>query len=476
VRSLAENYVKKEELLKAIKSEAVDYPDYEVVDVKEPKLYKEIFPWDLPPKAVWDGIVVPMEIPDEIWISDTTFRDGQQAMEQPYTVEQIIKIYGFLNKISGPNRKINFTECFLYTSRDKEAVERLKQLGYNNPRITGWIRASKEDLKAVKEAKLEETGMLTSISDYHIFYKFKGLSRSQVIEKYLEVVEEGLKAGIAMRAHVEDCTRADVLGVVVPFARKLMKLAEKYDLPVKIRVPDTLGVGLPWPTAALPRSIPKIMWVLRHLAGVPSKWLEFHGHNDLHFGVVNATAAWLYGAASNSTTLFGIGERAGNVPLEAMVFIYASIKGGFDGMDTKAITEAAKYYERELRYKIPPYYPIVGKNFNITRAGIHADGTLKNVEMYLPFDTEKLLGVPPGVGITPYSGIAGVAFWVNYYFSLKGSERVDKTTPGVAKIFEEVSKKFEEGSLSISDEEMLELVKKHLPEIWEKYGGRAPLR
>ncbi|RLE48593.1 MAG: 2-isopropylmalate synthase, partial [Candidatus Methanomethylicota archaeon] len=349
---LGESYVKKEELLKAIKDEAIDYPDYEVVDVKEPKLYRNTFPWELPPKVTWDGIMVSMEIPDDIWISDTTFRDGQQAREQPYTVEQVVKIYSFLNRISGPNRKINFTECFLYTSRDKEAVEKLRQLGYNNPRITGWIRASKEDLKAVKEAKLEETGMLTSISDYHIFYKFKGLSRSQVIEKYLEVVEEGLKAGIAMRAHIEDCTRADVLGVVVPFARKLMKLAEKYRLPVKIRVPDTLGVGLPWPNAALPRSIPKIMWVLRHLAGVPSTWLEFHGHNDLHFGVVNATAAWLYGAASNSTTLFGIGERAGNVPLEAMVFMYASIKGSFDGMDTKAITEVARYYEKELNYKL----------------------------------------------------------------------------------------------------------------------------
>lgn len=449
--------------------------DYEVIDVPEPKLYKSVFPWDLPPRIVWDGVVVPMEVPNEIWLSDTTFRDGQQARE-PYTIEQYVKIYEYLHRISGPRRKVDFTECFLYTARDKRAIEELRGLGLDNPRVTGWIRASEEDLKEVKEARLEETGMLASISDYHIFYKFKGLSRSQVIQKYLEVVEEGLRSGIAMRAHVEDCTRADVLGVVVPFARKLMRLADKYGVPVKIRVPDTLGVGLPWPEAALPRSVPKIMWVLHHLAGVPSKWLEFHGHNDLHFGVANATAAWLYGAASNSTTLFGIGERAGNVPLEAMVFVYASIKGSLDEMDTRAITEAVKYYERELNYSVPIYYPIIGRNFNVTRAGIHADGTLKNIEMYLPFDTEKLLGRAPAVSITPYSGVAGVAFWVNHYFNLREGERVDKGHPEVMKIFEAVSKKFEEGALSISDEEMARVVRERAPQLWEKYKNRIERR
>ncbi len=456
------------ELIRMINRECIDYPDYQILDSPEPKLYKEIFPFSNPPKILWDGVIVPQDIPGELWITDTSFRDGQQA-RAPYTVDQIVTLYKYLHKIGGPKGKILMSECFLYTKRDKEAVSKLLELNYPYPVVSGWIRASKEDLKHAKEAKVKEVGMLASISDYHIFYKFKGLSRSQVISKYLEVIEEGLKSGIVMRAHIEDCTRADILGVVVPFVKSLMRLSEKYRLPVKVRIPDTLGLGLPWPQAALPRSIPKIVWILHNICDVPSEWLEFHGHNDFHMGVANATAAWLYGAALNNTTLFGIGERAGNVPLEAMVFIYASIKGDLDGIDTLAITEVAEYYRKVIGYEIPQYYPIVGSNFTVTRAGIHADGTLKNIEMYLPFDTEKLLGVSPTVSITPYSGTAGIAFWINHYFKLKNNEKIEKDDPRVLKIYNEVLKRFEEeNALVISDEEMLSLVKKYIPTLFER--------
>ncbi|MGA2574195.1 MAG: 2-isopropylmalate synthase [Candidatus Methanomethylicaceae archaeon] len=462
----------KEVLLRTLRGESIDDPDYEIVDSPEPMLFKELFPFDAPPKMVWDGVEIPQEVPENLWLTDTSFRDGQQSRD-PYSVEQIVELYKYLSKIGGHKGKILMTECFLYTKRDREAVEQARSLDLGFPKITGWIRASMDDLAIAKAAKVEEVGMLSSISDYHIFYKFKGLSRSQVLSKYLEVIEEGLKAGITMRAHVEDCTRADILGVVVPFARKLMRLSDKYGLPVKIRIPDTLGLGLPWCQAALPRSIPKIIWVLRHIAGVPSDWLEFHGHNDFHMAIANATSAWLYGASLNNTTLLGIGERAGNVPLEAMVFEYAGIKGSLDGMDTVALTDASQYYKRTVGYHIPAYYPLVGKNFNITRAGIHADGALKNIEMYLPFDTEKLLGVPPGVSITPYSGNAGVAFWINYYFRLRNGEKVDKDGPGVMKIYGVVCKKFDQGeALSISDREMLSLVRQNMLDFYDKFKQR----
>jgi isopropylmalate/homocitrate/citramalate synthase len=455
-------------LRRTLRGEYIDYIETPIDDSPDPRTYKDVFPFDEPPKVVFDGIDIPQEVPGNLWITDTSFRDGQQSRD-PYSAEQIVELFKYLSKIGGPKGKIMMTECFLYTKRDREAVDKARALGLDYPKITGWIRASKEDLKLATQAGVEEVGMLSSISDYHIFYKFKGLSRSEVMAKYLEVVEEGLKSGLVMRAHIEDCTRADVLGVVVPFAKSLMRLSEKYRLPVKIRIPDTLGLGLPWPQVALPRSIPKIVWVLRRIVGVPSEWLEFHGHNDFHMGIANATSAWIYGASLNNTTLLGIGERAGNVPLEAMVFAYAGLKGSLDGMDTVAITEASQYYKRTIGYHIPPYYPLVGKNFNITRAGIHADGALKNIEMYLPFDTEKLLGVPPGVSITPYSGNAGVAFWINYFFSLKNSRRVDKDHPGVMKIYGEVCKKFDKGeALTISDREMLALVKRNMPEFFEE--------
>ncbi|MFQ5969151.1 MAG: 2-isopropylmalate synthase [Nitrososphaerales archaeon] len=466
------DFEEKKKFLEFVKKEAIDLPDYEVVDVKEPKLYKDIFPFRGAPRAIFDGVVVNTNIPEKLWISDTTFRDGQQSKE-PYSVEQITNLFKLLHDLGGKNGKVYYSEFFPYTKKDREAIKKCMDFGYEFPRVTGWIRATRSDLEYIKELKLEETGILASISDYHIFYKFPGKSRSQIVQNYLDVTEEALKSGITVRLHIEDVTRADIFSVVVPLVKKAMKLAERYGLPVKIRCPDTLGVGLPWPEAALPRGVPKLFWLLNKALGVPSEWLEFHGQNDFHLGVSNATSAWLYGASLNNCTLLGIGERAGNIPLEAMIFVYSMIKSSFDGMNTKVIKYITEYYEKELNYKLPYYYPIVGKNFNVTRAGIHADGLLKNLEMYLPFDTQELLDSPPRVMISEHSGLAGIAFWINTFFTLKGKEKVSKDDPELKNIQEEVVKQYQEGRVTaMLDEEVLALVKRYMPSIWEKYKER----
>jgi isopropylmalate/homocitrate/citramalate synthase len=138
----------------------------------------------------------------------------------------------------------------------------------------------------------------------------------------------------------------------------------------------------------MPRSVSGIIYGLQHYSDVPSEMLEWHGHNDFYKAVANASTAWLYGASAVNCSLLGIGERTGNTPLEAMVFEYAQLKGSLDGMDTTVITDLAEYFHDEIGYKMPSRTPFVGKNFNVTRAGIHADGLLKNEEIYNIFDTE----------------------------------------------------------------------------------------
>lgn len=466
------DYECRRRFIEFIRKESIEIPDYGVIDVNEPQLYKDIFPFRTAPRITFDGISVMPNIPDKVWITDTTFRDGQQSRE-PYTVEQIVNIYKLLHELGGKNGKIEYTEFFPYTEKDKESINKCRELNFNNPRITGWIRATESDLEHVKALKLEEVGILTSISDYHIFYKFPGKSRTEVIEHYLKIAEDALRSNIAIRLHLEDITRSDIYSTLVPLVKRAMKLADKYGLPVKIRCPDTLGVGLPWPETALPRSIPKLFWLLNKGLGVPSEWLEFHGQNDFHLGVANATAAWLYGASLNNCTLFGIGERAGNIPLEAMIFIYAMIKGSFDGINTRVLKDIVRYYEKELNYKLPSYYPLVGSNFNVTRAGIHADGLLKNIEMYLPFDTEELLDSPPKVMLSEHSGIAGLTFWINNTFRLSENEKISKDNASLREIQDEIINLYNNGRVApLSDVEILELIKKHMPEFWNKYKDR----
>lgn len=189
--------------------------------------------------------------------------------------------------------------------------------------------------------------------------------------------------------------------------------------------------------------------------------LEWHGHNDFYKVVTNASTAWLYGCSGVNCALLGIGERTGNCPLEAMAIEYASLRGTADGMDLSVITEIANYFEREIGYEIPPRTPFVGRNFNVTRAGIHADGLLKDQEIYNIFDTEKILGRPAAVAVDSHSGLAGIAFWMNGYFRLTGDDAIDKKAPLVAKIKEEVDRQYADGrNTAMGDQELEEMLRR----------------
>ena len=427
---------------------------YQLVDVDEPMTFRNLFPYNEIPKIAFNDRIVPHHMPDQIWITDTTFRDGQQS-RAPYTTEQIVRIYDYLHRLGGPNGIIRQSEFFLYSKKDRDAVYRCMEKGYQFPEITSWIRASKQDFQLVKDLGLKETGILVSCSDFHIFYKLK-MTRRQAMQHYLDVVRECLETGVRPRCHLEDITRADIYGYVIPFCNELMKLSEEYGIPIKVRACDTMGFGVNYPGAVIPRSVPGIIYGLMTHAGVPSEQIEWHGHNDFYKAVSNSSTAWLYGASGVNCALFGIGERTGNTPLEAMVFEYAQFKGSLDGMDTTVITELAEYYEKELDYRIPPRTPFVGRNFNVTRAGIHADGLLKNEEIYNIFDTEKFLNRPALVSVSNTSGLAGIAHWINTYYHLTGDRQVDKNSELVKCLKEWVDSMYEDGRVTVlTDQELI---------------------
>ena len=416
---------------------------YSLQDVKDPNLYRDLYAYEDVPKVAFNHRRVPMNMPKDIWITDTSLRDGQQSVE-PYSVKQIVDLYKFMSKLGGPYGIIRQTEFFVYSKKDREALEQCQALGLKFPEITTWIRASKEDFKLVRDLGVRETGILVSCSDYHIFKKLKK-TRKEAMDAYLAAVAEAFEAGVMPRCHLEDITRADFYGFVVPFVNELMKMSQDAGIPVRIRACDTMGYGVPYSEVALPRSVPGIIYGLQHYSDVPSEMLEWHGHNDFYKAVANASTAWLYGACAVNCSLLGIGERTGNVPLEAMIMEYASLRGSLDGMDTTVITEIADYFKNEMGYDIPPMTPFVGRNFNVTRAGIHADGLLKDEEIYNIFNTDKLLNRPASVSISKTSGLAGIAYWINNNYKLKGDKALDKKDPLVIALKEWVDAEYEEG-------------------------------
>ena len=436
---------------------------YKLQDVPEPNLQREVFPYGEISRIDFDHKLISIDPADEFVITDTTFRDGQQA-RPPYTVQQIENIFDLLHRLSGANGVIRQTEFFLYSKRDRESVERCLAKGYRYPEITAWIRAVEQDLDLVLDMGLKETGILTSVSDYHIFFKLNS-SRAKIMEKYLAIVKTALEKGITPRCHFEDITRADIYGFCVPFAIELMKLREESGIDIKIRLCDTLGFGVTYPGAALPRSVPKLVRALIDDAGVPGNLLEWHGHNDFHKVLINATTAWLYGCAAANGTLLGFGERTGNAPVEGLIIEYIGLMGHENGIDTTAITDMANYFSRELGYKISPNYPFAGSDFNATSAGIHADGLIKNEEIYNIFDTQKILSRPVSITVTDKTGIAGVAYWVNSRLGLEEENSINKRHPGIVKIHKRIMQEYEDGRVtSISRKEMEQWARQYLPE------------
>ena len=447
-----------------------DYDSYsmQLEDPEKANLYRDIFPYAEAPRIGFNHRLVPMRMPSQIWITDTTFRDGQQSMP-PYSVKQVVDLYKMLHRLGGPRGIIRQAEFFLYTRKDKEAIEQVMSLGYAYPEITGWIRANKKDMALARSMGLKETGILTSCSDYHIFLKLRK-SRKEAMDSYLQVVRDAIEALRIPRCHFEDATRADFYGFVVPFAHELMKLAADSKTVIKIRVCDTLGLGVPYPGVAMPRSVPGTIYGLAYYAGVPSEWMEWHGHNDLHLVTANAVTAWLYGCCAANGTILGIGERTGNPPIEGLILSYLQLRGNDAQIDTSVISEIAEYFQKDLRYVIPPNTPLVGSDFNLTRAGIHADGLLKNEEIYNVFDTAKLLKRPVSVAVTDKSGLAGIVFWIHTKIG-RGAASLTKDHAGVRKINEWIIQEYEDGrTTSISDVEMMQQVRLNLRDWLEESG------
>ncbi|HEX9096300.1 MAG TPA: 2-isopropylmalate synthase [Candidatus Dormibacteraeota bacterium] len=426
------------------------------MDPSEPNLLRTEFPYSRIPPIRFAPDAVPQALPPDIWITDTTFRDGQQA-RAPYSVEQIVRLYDLLYELGGP--VIRQTEFFAYTPVDREAIAACQQRP--GPEVTTWMRASLDDLKAVQTTRVKETGILVSASDYHIYLKMNR-TRREALDDYGRVVRAVIQAGLRPRCHLEDLTRADLDGFVGPLVESLQNIGREANVPVKFRLCDTMGFGLPWPEASLPRGVPRLVQYFTRSLGVAPELLEWHGHNDFHRGEVNTIAAWLYGCAAANGSLFGFGERTGNPPLEALVIDYIGMRGETPGVDTTAITRAAAYFRDQLGTPLPANYPFAGAGFNVTSAGIHADGLLKNEEIYNIFDTGRILDRPLGITVNDRSGLAGVAYWINTTLGLKGDAQVRKDDPRVAAIHREVERQYAGGrTTGFSPDEMLALARLH---------------
>ncbi len=343
---------------------------------------------NLPPVTLEpEPVVPPSDAPGDLpkLITDTTLRDGaQDSRFAIFPAETRLKYYDLLHRLDNGAGAIYAVEAFIYQKRDVWTLEKLLERGYEWPRVTTWTRATPKDIKLlveVSQGKVKETGMLASASDHHIFDKLGHASKEDAIEKYLQPIRTALENGIVPRIHLEDCTRADIHGWVIPFMQRVLEESRGI---AKFRICDTIGWGSPDPYAALPWGVPRLFTEIRRETGAE---LEFHGHNDFGLATANSIAAWRYGGKKVNVAFAGLGERTGNTSLEQMVAALIRHYGD-PGFDLTALEDMKRLIDTEVT-PLPDRAPIIGEVFTTT-AGIHQAGVGRQDDapgglIYLPF-------------------------------------------------------------------------------------------
>lgn len=414
--------------------------------------FPDQFPKDRFPSHAWAQR--PPSFPAEVWTTETTHRDGQQG-GLPLTTEQSIRIYDLLCRFTGKSGALRQAEYFVYRKQDLEGFRAAQERHAAGAPIepTTWIRASVKDVKLIQSLGVKESGLLASISDYHLFHKFQPGGRSQAAEIYLDAVQLALDAGIRPRLHLEDASRA-VIDFIRHFVAMVLEKAACYptSLRPKFRVCDTLGVAFPDEDVPLPRGLPKLFAALRS-EGLTASDLEFHPHNDTGLIVANSLAAVRHGCSVINGTCLGKGERTGNAPLE-MILIHLIGMGYFTDCqpDFTILNELGELYA-EMGQPVADKYPLYGRDAHRTRAGIHADGLNKFWPMYAPFNVPKLIGRPLEVSLTKESGLAGLIFVARQRLH----RDFQKENPNIQRAHQWMLRQFEEGRQTAVEWEEIEI-------------------
>ena len=396
---------------------------------------------------------IKLPLGQEVFISDSTIRDGSQMPGIVMKKKHKLKIYDYLNRIG-----IEKLETFVYNERDREAVKEMLKIGHEFPEVTGWARANPKDIDFVLDMDgIKETGILMSVSDSHIIDKMGLKNREEAQMKYIETIQYAVDHGLRTRAHIEDMTRADNEGFVFPLVEKILEI----DPECTIRLCDTLGYGLPFPDVDEPYGIP---YIVKRLLEIGTKNIETHIHDDFGMSVACSIAGYWYGANWSSVTFLGIGERAGNAELEKVAMFLIQRVEGFQKYDLRSVTEFAEFMEREMGIRVPRNKSVVGKNIFAHESGIHTAGIIKNPFTYEPYPPE-LVGGKRLLMIGDSSGLEVIRFKVEETLNdlMHVDTKVDKNDPRIKAIQAEIQKLYNEEKRvsAISDEELKKYVEKY---------------
>jgi methanogen homocitrate synthase len=371
-----------------------------------------------------------MKIPKEIIIHDTTLREGEQAPGVVFSPDDKLVIGQWLDKIGVQQLESGFPAA---SPGEMEAVTALAKEGLN-AKIFGFGRAVKSDIDAV--IKTGAWGIVISFppSDIHLKYKLK-MTREEYLERAVTMVEYAKAHGLFISYSAEDSTRADL-----EFLKKTFKTVVEAGVD-RVRIVDTLG-------AIHPSAMKFLVKEIMRTVDAP---IEVHCHNDHALGVANTLAAIETGATTASTSLLGLGERAGLAATEEVILALYNLYN-VRYFDISSLYRLCRFIEEVSGVTIYPSKVVAGRNIFTHATGIHQHGVLQNSTTYEPYPPE-LVGQKRRLVLGKLSGSHAVSSKLNE-FGIKATKKE------VKKILSEVKKKSEKRKSVLSDNEFLKIVQR----------------
>ena len=305
----------------------------------------------------------------EVHIDDTTLRDGEQTAGVVFANAEKMRIAQLLDEMGVHQIEAGIPAM---GGDEKETIKRIANMGLNAS-VLAWNRAVVSDLDHSFDCGVTAVAVSVSASDIHIQHKLKK-SREWVLESVKRSVTYAKERGVYVSVNAEDASRSD-LDFLIAFGRTAKDCGAD-----RLRFCDTVGVLDPFRTYEMIKA-------LKDAVGLD---LEMHTHDDFGMATANALAGVKAGARWVNTTVLGLGERAGNAPLEEVVMAMKHI-GHIDlGLKTKMLRELSEYVARASARSIPVWKAIVGTNVFAHESGIHADGVIKHPQTYEAFSPEEV--------------------------------------------------------------------------------------
>ena len=370
-----------------------------------------------------------LKFPDEITIYDTTLRDGEQTPGVCFGKEEKIEIARKLDQLGLPQIEAGFP---IVSEKEKDIIKTITSEGLN-AEILGLTRTKKADIDAALDCDVDGIITFMGSSDIHLKHKMHK-SREEVFDISMNAVEYAKDHGLFVAFSAEDATRTDV-----EFLKKAYNTADEYGAD-RVHIADTVG-------AITPDGMKYLMTELRKDVKID---IALHCHNDFGLAVINSITGLLYGANGLSTTVNGIGERAGNASLEETIMALKILYGKDLGFDTTHLAELSQLVSKASTLPIPYNKPVVGKNIFRHESGIHVDAVIEEPLTYEPYLPE-IVGQKRRLVLGKHSGCRAVKAKLDEF-------NLDYTDEELIEIVKKVKQSREDGKY-INDKVFCEIVK-----------------